>query len=301
MIKLNRGTAPLCLSDTATNAERDWAFEHYSGMQPAKGIFTGFKHYNTYEIKRDLLSMSHMKCAYCETKISMGFLEVEHYRPKGNVDDLTHSGYWWLALEWSNLLPSCPPCNKRLRQHIVTAEMTVQQIRDLELNRPAKSYGKFDKFPVRNKRLTPPDNDHFSEGALLIDPTRMDPKPELKWRSDIRYSVVEASDIQGGQSDMGKETIVCLALNRVELVRLRTEVLDELRIQSIRVVEDIAKITRVGATQQEIDFALGSAKRTIADMWRSAEPTKPFSAMARAFIEDLATQVESRCASGLGA
>ncbi len=64
------------------------------------------------------------KCAYCERIYKM---DVEHYRPKGEVRDLNnkvvyvknkdgekieHPGYYWLCYEWSNLLPSCISCNR---------------------------------------------------------------------------------------------------------------------------------------------------------------------------------------------
>ncbi len=67
----------------------------------------------------------HQKCAYCERIYKM---DVEHYRPKGEVRDennklikvtgvvagtqIDHPGYYWLCYEWSNLLPSCITCNR---------------------------------------------------------------------------------------------------------------------------------------------------------------------------------------------
>jgi hypothetical protein len=54
------------------------------------------------------------KCAYCERFYK---LDVEHFRPKGEVTDennnlLSGTGYYWLGYEWSNLLPSCISCNR---------------------------------------------------------------------------------------------------------------------------------------------------------------------------------------------
>jgi hypothetical protein len=54
------------------------------------------------------------KCAYCERFYK---LDVEHFRPKGEVRDennvlLRATGYYWLGYEWSNLLPSCISCNR---------------------------------------------------------------------------------------------------------------------------------------------------------------------------------------------
>lgn len=79
----------------------------------------------------------HGKCAYCEVKVTPGFFgDGEHYRPKGNVTvaDATgvrrtvtaagksHPGYYWLAYDWRNLLPSCSRCNNaKLDQFPVAA------------------------------------------------------------------------------------------------------------------------------------------------------------------------------------
>ncbi|MFH7005201.1 HNH endonuclease [Flavobacterium bizetiae] len=57
------------------------------------------------------------KCYYCESHVEhVAVLQVEHFRPKAKVDsidnnNLPHRGYYWLGLEWSNLLLSCPNCN----------------------------------------------------------------------------------------------------------------------------------------------------------------------------------------------
>lgn len=75
------------------------------------------------------------KCAYCETQTEQFNYEAEHYRPKGEVtidvtvdannplplhhvlaedehgDPVEHPGYFWLAFDWTNLVPSCKSCN----------------------------------------------------------------------------------------------------------------------------------------------------------------------------------------------
>lgn len=54
------------------------------------------------------------KCAYCERFYK---LDVDHYRPKGEVWDennnvIRANGYYWLCYEWSNLIPACITCNR---------------------------------------------------------------------------------------------------------------------------------------------------------------------------------------------
>lgn len=67
----------------------------------------------------------HGKCAYCEKTITNQYGEIEHYRPKSGVLHenrspvylesegavIPHPGYYWLAYDWHNLLPSCTICN----------------------------------------------------------------------------------------------------------------------------------------------------------------------------------------------
>src|SRR5258708_1947390 len=66
------------------------------------------------ELKWHLFELFHGKCAYCESKpqaVSTG--DVEHYRPKAKVkEDSRHPGYYWLAYDITNLLPSCESCNR---------------------------------------------------------------------------------------------------------------------------------------------------------------------------------------------
>ena len=66
-------------------------------------------------------------CAYCEGAVEAVYVgDAEHYRPKGEVtqrdnhgrevvirspDGSPHPGYYWLAYDWRNVLPSCYKCN----------------------------------------------------------------------------------------------------------------------------------------------------------------------------------------------
>lgn len=60
------------------------------------------KRYKYDDIKTDLVSLYHNKCAFCESKLES--MHVEHFRPK-------RGGYYWMAFSWDNLLLSCPTCN----------------------------------------------------------------------------------------------------------------------------------------------------------------------------------------------
>ncbi len=73
--------------------------------------------------KDDYFALYHNKCVYCESKFGVdGFGQMDHFRPKNAVKDLDgkpvhigkrqHPGYYWLAYDWQNLVPSCGVCNQ---------------------------------------------------------------------------------------------------------------------------------------------------------------------------------------------
>lgn len=72
--------------------------------------------YRHDSVRRALEALFHRKCAYCESPLTEVGWDIEHFRPKKKVSDRTgHPGYYWLAYTWTNLYPSCGPCNKRLK------------------------------------------------------------------------------------------------------------------------------------------------------------------------------------------
>lgn len=67
--------------------------------------------WNKIYIREALLKMTSAKCCYCETKLGPGYkeLHVDHFHPK--------SSYPNEVVEWNNLLPACPHCNKCKSDH----------------------------------------------------------------------------------------------------------------------------------------------------------------------------------------
>lgn len=54
------------------------------------------------------------KCWYCEAEEIRSDMPVDHFRPKGKVEnDIKHNGYWWLAFDWRNYRCACTFCNSR--------------------------------------------------------------------------------------------------------------------------------------------------------------------------------------------
>src|SRR5215468_8122036 len=103
--------------------EREELLEKFSPEKKIKFKDDFYKRYMVY-----LNRLFRNKCAYCEEKLSGQPGDVEHFRPKGRVCDATfrqvfidhprwgrniaHPGYYWLAYDWDNLLPSCADCNR---------------------------------------------------------------------------------------------------------------------------------------------------------------------------------------------
>jgi uncharacterized protein (TIGR02646 family) len=68
-------------------------------------------HWTRPDVKGLLHAMQGRICAYCG--VSTNGLDVEHFRPKGSIEeDETHGGYWWLAYECSNYFLGCTVCNR---------------------------------------------------------------------------------------------------------------------------------------------------------------------------------------------
>jgi uncharacterized protein (TIGR02646 family) len=177
-------------------------------------------------VKTALEKIYKNKCAYCESKIKhAASLQVEHYRPKAKVtEDEEHGGYYWLGLEWSNLLLSCPRCNQ--------------------------NGGKGNSFPIQGKRASLPKaiisgnetdrKDLFanyipliSERPLLLNPEINNPK--------IHFYFDENGKIYGKTLE-GKATINICDLNRAHLVGHR----QELRLLLLKDIEIVIEANRRG-------------------------------------------------------
>ena len=160
------------------------------------------------ELKKWLLeNVFNGKCAYCEVKITDGFFgHAEHYRPKGAVitktegkavrvtqaDGRQHQGYYWLAYDWPNLLPSCELCNN----------------------------AKLNQFPIIGKRVFNPHGGPDTatldeiERPLLVNPYRDQPEKHLKFG---------VNGIISHKTQKGKNSIDVYNLDREKLTEFRGE------------------------------------------------------------------------------
>ncbi|WP_285374265.1 endonuclease [Pseudomonas sp. lyk4-TYG-107] len=219
-----------------------------------------FAVYKSDSVKKQLDELFHGKCAYCESfYASTAPVDVEHYRPKGAVhEDDTHPGYWWLGMDWENLLPSCIDCNRKRKQvmpQLSTKLLTLQEGPRGFSHGVLMSSGKKDSFPVLGTRAMSEDCPILDEYPLLLDPCRDNPEEHLRFHIDrsnlislvlpqqsdgrdvpvvgingadaaIRAVMEEALEL--GLSLRGVVSIHVYGLNRLGLVQERTRLLRQL-------------------------------------------------------------------------
>ena len=287
-----REQIPASLLAQSSIDEMQEARVYYAQWSAGDAAFVKFTRYKGYDVQQALRNDFAWKCAYCERQLEKGSFEVEHYRPKGGVSGCNHPGYWWLALTWTNLLPTCAGCNKGLHQHIVTVATTLDEVEAMQAMKPSQLHGKSMQFPVGAARLLAENDDDAAEQSHLIDPTRSDPEQHLRWRHDGFLSVVEAADGAGGPSVLGAETIKCVALNRLDLAENRTQILDRLRTQRIQIIDALERDAVPGADPVAIARAVDFAGLRIEDMKLAAAPNQPFAGMVRAFVRAIIAELD---------
>jgi uncharacterized protein (TIGR02646 family) len=179
-----------------------------------------FNIYRDNEIKAHLNELFHGKCAYCEMRYAATQpMDVEHFRPKSEVSDFDGSkctGYYWLASEWTNLLPSCIDCNRA-------------RIHRQEPNGPELRLGKETLFPIeKGTRRATFGESLASERALLLDPCN--DRPELYLTFPEGIVVAAAGGVAPPDATARVDSSVRVyGLNRTELVQERRRVLLSLR------------------------------------------------------------------------
>jgi len=304
--------APLCLDakDKQGRTEYQRAKDHQAERTPGSKAFD-YAVYRNDEVKRALAALFHGKCAYCETFYAASSpVDVEHYRPKGAVKEAPdHPGYWWLAMRWENLLPSCIDCNRRRGQQTITAGMTVDELLQLH-SAPAMldPSGKQDRFPVRtgSSHVTSELEPMSGEQPLLLDPSVDDPRAHLQFHvgQGMPLGLVSAVSTDGARSERGQASIDIYGLNRLGLVQERTRVLRQLEFMGALVLElgciiedlqqDAVAAALHGSAVVEVPRRLKLVQDTLFGRMREmVEPTAPYSEMAKAWMDDFIRRLEA--------
>lgn len=211
MIRVPVGTIPASLNGptSAGAVEAAAAIAFYGNGANADESFD-FKAYKGADVNAALSTEFRGKCAYCESPYEATHpVDVEHYRPKGGYvrnDALTKPGYYWLAADWMNLLPSCIDCNRRRRQKFP--------------DEPVQLAGKANLFPIANeaRRATGPGQE-ASERRLLLHPRLDDPRQHLEFfgEGEVRERLTRA----GRPSSKATASIKVYGLRRKGLMDAR--------------------------------------------------------------------------------
>lgn len=280
--------------------------DHIADPDPKKGAYD-FKVYKDDEIKAALDRLFHGKCAYCETFYSASApVDIEHFRPKGAVsDDKNHPGYWWIAMSWDNLLPSCIDCNRKRKQSVPTAQASLEDLwRAERTNRILQGgqSGKKDSFPIIGTRLMPEEKLYDQEQALLINPCVDEPRQFLSFGPAPRGSLPIAIAVDGGAvNSRGSMSIQVYGLNRLGLVQDRTRVLRQLEFLSDVALELTAIVDKIAALPDAIKTELDRVPlrlkqlrdKTLLEMRAMAEPGQPYSAMVVEWLESFMLRLQA--------
>lgn len=195
--------------------------EYNATYYPHQDVTTLLKAYSIH--KAQLQPGDQAKCNYCESKIEhAATLQVEHYRPKAKVDSGENDhvelpGYYWLGLEWTNLLLACPKCN----------------------GKDAKG----NKFPIGGVRATVHQTVQVINNVLTLDRTNCDANanplllerplllnPEIDHPENfLTFDVLGNISGYGNDAERGEVSKNIFRLNRDELLINRQKVWNDLR------------------------------------------------------------------------
>ncbi len=158
------------------------------------------------------------KCNYCESKIEhAATLQVEHFRPKAKIesgenDHIELPGYYWLGLEWTNLLLACPKCNGK------DAKGNKFPIRGVRANahNPVEIINQ--NYTLNRNQCFANSNPLLLEIPILINPEIDNPEDYLTF-NELGYMMGHGPD-----ADRGETSKNIYKLNRDELLACRQDV-----------------------------------------------------------------------------
>jgi len=248
-----------------------------------------FLKYDELDVKQKLTEMFHDKCAYCESFYSVtGLLEIEHFRPKAQVQQArsvpnSRTGYYWLAWDWNNLLPSCHNCNCAMYHYVVGGE-------DPEV---LVLRGKGNLFPllVEDTRIIHHENkDSLStEIPLLLNPCEDDPQKYLEFSNDGHIYPKENKDEHDYKK--GYWSIVTYGLDRRALFVDRN-------LTANYIVKQIGRVRRC-MTKWVIDpnnqSLAEELKQERDDLFDYMKPERKYSLMASQIIHRFCIEVGLDC------
>ena len=270
MRKVPRPKEPASLSGEKTLKERLAVLDFYAAWD-GEAKFAGYKRYKSPDVRSALEEAFGGKCAYCETRYTATQpVAIEHYRPKGEVTidgKRVPPGYYWLASEWTNLLPSCTDCNSPRGQ-------------DLPDEEGFRTAGKANAFPLASEamRATAP-GEETREQRLILHPYFDYPEKHLEfiWGTD---TVDDGWVKPTPGRPKGAATITVCALQRRGLRAARRDRLLDLIAHLESVVEAQNNVVR----HPDDPDLLTQLERRLAEVTRFVSEHAPYSTMCRQVV-----------------
>ena len=299
MIRVIRGPAPdvLVKPGGPGDTEKQNALAHYA--DPAKrGISFSFKIYKHEEVKNSLNALFHFKCAYCESYFgATAPVDIEHFRPKLAVERkdgaLIKPGYYWLAADWDNLLPSCIDCNRaRIHEHA-------------GMDEPELS-GKANLFPIENDgRVVLDPGAETGEQRLLINPCQDQVEVFFNYKTDktvlngkeaAMVVMFPAEAIGSGGIRQADESIAVYGLNRFGLVKAR----GDQQLLLINQVKSIAKSLELLKGDPDNETSQRGLAEAICDLQAMEADDAPYAGMSRTFTVSARGKLNDKIEAILG-
>ena len=193
---------PEILNSSNCQEKKDSAIEAFKANK--KYSFSTY-YYRHKKVIEALEKIYNEKCGYCESKTKhVASLQVEHYRPKGGVDENpTHKGYYWLGYEWSNLLLACPKCNGK--------------------------EAKGNKFPISGVRVSVHSSKSLADKSPLINEEPLLLNPEID--NPREHFIFDAYGKIDSNTTRGIKTIEICKLDRDKLnIMRRAEIINDIII-----------------------------------------------------------------------
>lgn len=178
------------------------------------------------------------KCWYCEAEEIRSDMPVDHFRPKGKVEEsVHHDGYWWLAFDWENYRCACTFCNSK---------------RNLEETQGGKGC----HFPIFNEgsRATSSADNYNDEQPAILDPCDPDDDRLIWFDSDGVPEPINGANNE--QTQKVNNSTKIFHLHETKICRKRNKI----RLDVKRYVDDLSS-----ADNQTVLSAKNSLRRMISE------------------------------------
>lgn len=252
------GTCPTVLTTKGTDRTSSvctlfnkWQAKYLSGKKKMPEVSGSiYRHSTVVDV---LMEAQRNKCCYCERCREDVELDVEHYRPKGAVQqhrggEVIHPGYYWLAYDWDNLFLSCKRCNSKWKSILFPLADPLKR---------ARSHNS--TYKVTDER------------PLFINPGKENPRNHIRFRNDAPYATTKKGQIT-------IEELGLLADKRPSLREARLE-----RLKDLRIYCELLKLADIDPANTDIASVAANARRRLKEL---SGPSAEFSSMAKDYIKD---------------